>query len=84
MTRADLLQEAIIDGLRQQKKDDKAAIIGGTHFSVDDRGRVIAYCPRPRLSRDKPAPVDMVVGLREAIDDGLIVHGFGDAIIIEP
>jgi hypothetical protein len=84
MTRADLIHEAIIDGLITRGLKEKARIIEGTEFKLDAYGRIVAQCPRPRLNRDRPAPMDMVVGLRNAIDDGLSVHGFGDAISIEP
>lgn len=85
MNRADMLKEAILDGLIQLKAAPRTLeIVSDATFELDDHGRVIAAAPRQRLNPYSAATTPIIMTLREGIEDGLRVHGFGDPIIIEP
>ena len=84
MNRADLLQEAIVDGLLQLKQISKAEIIQASQFELDTiRDRVYAFVPRSKCSLSIPASDELVEFFREAIEEGLRYHGFSDIVWIE-
>lgn len=83
MTRAQLVQEAIVDGLRRASTQTAADIVQAAIFEQRG-GQIIVHCPRRRLDPDSPAPIEDLGLLRQLIDEGQKIHGFYDGVIIEP
>lgn len=85
MTRADMLQEVIVDGLLKSNQASAAAIVAAAQFELDPlRDRVVAFCPRSQFNARQPASDDAVQYLRDSIETGLQFHGFADIVWIEP
>lgn len=86
MTRAQLLQEAIIDGLLKPgaKNVNGISLVQDAIFKMDQSERIIVQCPRKRLEPFTPMSDEFVELLRDAIDEGTKCHGFYDAVTIEP
>lgn len=84
MDRADMIKEAVLFGLEALGQEKQARIMGAVQFSLRADGRIVAQCPRHRLSPDVLATEDVIAYLRTSIEDGLRYSGFVDWIELLP
>ena len=85
MNRAILLQEALVEGLKNTGQVAEAHLVEQATFVQDpNSGRVLVGYPRRRLAVDIMASDDEVLKLRTAIDEGAKASAFYDAVIIIP